>query len=356
MKRFVCRMLALILICLLITLTVAGCHGESGQTQNLSEGDANKDTQVPLPQQPCGPVSRFLVAEQCKYYSDGELYSKSSYTYDEKGRLLSYHCENYLSDKVDSYSYSYQYNDCGLLETETHSFWEGRKTVRNFDYTYNPDGSVAFYQCNVRDYMPNETTPFAQHFEAEYAFIYDSEGKLTQYISRVGSIKFESKRSFVYDDNGRLTEILDHHETYDFSTVFEYSSNGQLLSANGNGMATRYEYNAEGQLSHKTGGFHGWTYAYTDGIISRITFETDSDYGDTKARTYTLNDDGSVKEIKWSNGRRTTYQYTSVTLDAEESRSIVRYWDLVNEKLTWADYVQNIAWAFLPKADPFAIS
>lgn len=347
MKKYACLLLNVLLLCGLMS----GCHSSGGDASQPTDGITT------APTQPAGPVTRFLVAEECIYFSDGELCSKKSYTYDEKGRLLSFYCENYLSDKVDSYSYTYEYNERGLLETETHCFWEGRKTVRSFEYTYNSDGSVASYQCTVRDYMPNESAAFGQHFEAEYEFTYDSAGKLTRYISRVGSAKVESKRSFIYDDNGRLTEILDHHVTYDYHTAFEYSNNGQLLSANGNGMIKKYEYNADGYLTRKMGGMqYGWSYAYADGVISEIIFETDSDYGDSMARSYVLNEDGSVKEILWRNGRRRTYQYTSVVLDAEESQYIVRYWDAVNEKLDWSDFVDHIVWAFLPKANPFAIS
>ena len=347
MKKYACLLLNVLLLCGLMS----GCHSSGGDASLPTDGITT------APTQPAGPVTRFLVAEECIYYSDGELCSKKSYTYDEKGRLLSFCCENYLSDKVDSYSYTYEYNERGLLETETHCFWEGRKTVRSFEYTYNSDGSVASYQCTVRDYMPNESAAFGQHFEAEYEFTYDSAGNLTQYISRVGSAKVETKYSFVYDEQGRLVEEKEHHETYDNSFIVEYTDRGWLKSAHGGFVQIDYAYDADGNLIHEDHLLdYSLRYAYTDGVLSEIVYETQLNYGDTMERTYHLNPDGTIKEMVMANGRRKTYQYTSVTLDVLEEPDIVRYWSLVNDKLTRADFVDNIVQYFLPSADPFQIA
>ena len=346
MKKYACLLLNVLLLCGLMS----GCHSSGGDASQPTDGITT------APTQPASPVTRYLVSEICEYYSDGEQYGKKSYTYDEKGRMLSYLSESYLNGS-DTFSYTYEYNSKGHLICETNTFWEGRRTVREFEYTYNQDGRVTSYRIVEKSYMPNETNPFAQNFVGEFFFTYDSMGRLTEYVSCVGSAKVETKYSFVYDEQGRLVEEKEHHETYDNSFIVEYTDRGWLKSAHGGFVQIDYEYDADGNLIHEDHLLeYGLCYAYTDGVLSEIVFETQLNYGDTMERTYHLNPDGTIKEMVMDNGRRKTYQYTSVTIDVLEEPDIVQYWSLVNDKLTRADFVDNIVQYFLPSADPFQIA
>lgn len=346
MKKNVC----LLVVALLLWGFLSGCHSSKNQPSEPT----NSTTTVPT--QPTGPIMRYLVSEICEYYSDGEQYGKKSYTYDEKGRMLSYLSESYINGRLDTFSYTYEYNSKGHLICETNTFWEGRRTVREFEYTYNQDGSVASYQIIEKSYMPNESEPFSQSHVGEFFFTYDSFGRLTEYAYYIGSVKNETKYSFVYDEQGRLVEEKEYRGTICNSFVVEYTDRGWLKSAHGGFVQVDYEYDADGMLIKEDHLLqYGLRYAYTDGVLSEIIYETQHNFGDMMERTYHMNPEGTIKERVMANGRRKTYQYTSVILDPLEEPDIVRYWSLVNDKLTRADFVDNIVQYFLPSADPFQI-
>lgn len=322
MKRFFTFTLALVLLCGML----AGCASDPAANTQAPSGNSSEPSQS---QAPAGPVTRYLPVEVVRYDSKGELWYKRICTYDEKGRLLSYTFHD-IEDGTGTYTYTYTYNDRGHLTSYTYQDAAFPAATVTYTYTYNNDGTVASWQAGDGG-------------SDSYTFTYDDQGRV---LSRIevgeGGAQY-SAQTCSYDSQGRLTGISGAALPLGAIT---YDEKGHLSGADG----SIYRYDETGKRIEELHDIstYGWCYEYTGELLTGVTFSTQFDYDETRAREYVLNPDGSVASIQWANGGRSEYRYESVTLTAQEAAAIVPAWNAVNEPLTLADYISNPLAYLLP--------
>ncbi len=171
--------------------------------------------------------------------SGGFFGGKTEYTYDANGNVLT---SNYASsDGSTTYSSKYTYDANGNVLTEettsVSSFYPDGDGTSLTTYTYDADGNLTKIVVDG-----------SYAYTAEYT--YDAEGN--EISETFTSADSSSKTEYTYDANGNvLTRKLESHSADgDYSSVMEftYNDNGDPISRTGDGETTVYTYSAEGVL------------------------------------------------------------------------------------------------------------
>ena len=331
MKRFASFCIAIVMI-----LLMAGC--QPGDTV------------------PEGSIRRYLITEACRYYADGEAYMKESYTYDGKGRMTGYVLEEY-GDLETYRSYAnYQYDEHGNL-VYIDSFFFNRRIESKYEYTYNPDGTVASYICNNTKYK-QASDEIDYHYVSEICdYTYDSAGRLTNYVQKNAESRVIEEYVFSYDEQGRLVEQIYTHEYGTETTIFAYNENGDVIRIEGPYLNVEYTYDVDGKLTAKvlkSSSYRDckWDFTYTEGKRTQIDYLENLNNTGPKIQSYSVNADGMIEKLIYQGpGAYNTYQYTSVVLTQEEALDVPAYWDVANEVIIAEEFYQKIVTAYLPKGN-----
>ena len=213
MKKYACLLLNVLLLCGLMS----GCHSSGGDASQPTDGITT------APTQPAGPVTRFLVAEECIYFSDGELCSKKSYTYDEKGRITEYSYD----DGNHTFYFDYDDEKNQLIVTSRNEEWKHY-------YQYDQEGRITqglycipLPEGYMEDWNYNSTLR---------TFVYNDSGKIETY---------EEKYCYTIDpcDLSQIDQVQDWKNNYE--TTCYYDDRGNLTGA---GKPDQYEYDENNLL------------------------------------------------------------------------------------------------------------
>lgn len=338
MKRITAFFLSLLLV-----MSLFGCADLSATDPSMTEPTKSDD----------GRILRYLIAEELHYLDSDKPWRKLTYTYDEKGRMLSQVATIYDAPAYSDYSCVYTYNAEGYLETFSYICNDHKETYR-YDYVYNDDSSVASITQTYLSYEAGNPEPLGQSTIQWRYYTYDTEGRLVKYLIQQGSAKVEKEQRLSYDSQGRLVKIVEGKRS--LRLELEYGPDGQLIHSFGFGtdLQADFTYDAKGHVLSQLHDAYGWHYEYVEGTLSGITYETILNAND-RMRKYTLYPDGTIQQIHWENGRKREYKYITIELDAEESKNVPAYWNRVNEKLTFLDYYESIIRWYLPRANAFYI-
>lgn len=304
-------------ICLLLTAVItAGCAADEETVTKPPATDPKpeKDT-----------ITLNLITEKREYSSDGELSSTTTYTYDERGLLLSLVYDSAGSDLSDE-SNTYTYNEHGHLISSVISIPE-QNILRTgaYEYSYNEDGTVrscfGFFGEGTNLYLEYDaegrfTKATTTYFTGElWDFIlcsYNSKDLLSSVT--IQSPESTVKYTFSYDDQDRLTKIGGLDDYY-----CQYNSSGKPVWEND----------------------RQYTYSESDGVLEKIEHSYVN-------HTYTLDELGRVTSVTPEDGMRTEYEYITVELSKEDMYMARRYRNVVNQDAGMEAYLHGIELYFLP--------
>lgn len=325
MKKLLCALLSLT-----TALALAACGGDSGSPENTVPNE--KDT-----------VTLHVLTEEITYNEAGEILRKITYTYDDRGLMLSRSYDDteyeerfnddigvfeYLPrpcDGVTDLEYTYAYDDHGnMTSIQLSELEDGVLTpskAYGYTYTYNEDGSVASY---VATYDTITSEPIALE--------YDDQGRLLA----------QGDLTCAYDDEGRLLTVYHPTQEVDETYHFTYDDQGHLLSVVSkypSGEVFRYEsaftYDADGHILTEDSYYRGsFTYTYADGILTTI---------EGKDLVYSYDKNGLL--IKRDD---TEYHYESIEVTPADAVLSERYWDIRHDPARWAHYYKDITPWLLP--------
>ena len=211
-----------------------------------------------------------LLLSDMKYYSrfegtESELYDRSEYTYDDKGRILS------MTRHENLY--------VGSTITET--------------YTYAEDGSY------VKSEKRDASGPGARD-GYEHQIHYDTEGRIVRwlYVNYDGDSRSEVLDEYRYDDKGN--KIYSYHKVDDTAITgsYVYDEKNRLL---------------EMKELDNTGAIKGWVQNTYDEKGNPLTEHSSTDGILWNKTSYTYAEDGTLTEKSTGDGNnrweKTTYQY-----------------------------------------------
>lgn len=145
-------------------------------------------------------------------------------TYDElSGGMLG---TRYAGAK--SWDYAWQYNDRGLLATESHTFGSAKRT-NTFTYTYNGYLAAASQETKAHDYSPDGLHKAFTTFERD----------------NMGRLMSKEKRSYIYGPQGEIVSLKERPEL-----EWIYDEKAHLLAKEKNGQASSIFW---GQAEIKSG-------------------------------------------------------------------------------------------------------
>ena len=334
------RNLLIAAICMILTAAItAGCAFTGSQFAEpsvITHGSSAKP----------GYKYVYLLTEVARYSSDGELYDRTTYTYDEHGKLTVRDCVNYFSDSF-SQKITYTRNEQGYL-TLLHYDYTNRTDETTYEYKYNDDGTVAAYRASDSDSA-----------YTDYKFEYDGQGRLVKVITKFSLRSYEQYSYCFYDADGRLYKLIDDRTAGTENTyLLSYDGHGHLLRYQRDhspSINTTYAYDEQGNLIKQT--TSAWTeadmvYSYTDGVLTGVEYVIDPHCSTDVPRTYTLDSAGNTTGITWDNGKRTEYKYELVELPDEDADWVLRYYRTNTSPPAIATYGNNILDYFLPKGIP----
>lgn len=259
----------------------------------------------------------YLVKEVTVYFSDGSPNTRTTYTYDEKGRVAVRDHVNYFSDSFSQKTTYYrEYND---LVTRIHHEDPMEQYDTTFSYEFNDNGTIASMRC----------TSFGTSI-TNYAFEYDSLGRLSVTTLTFSSHKGEQHCYCFYDADGRLYKFTSpYSSTSQVDNTLTYDDQGRLTSlrcASLQVINRDYTYDENGNLTAKQA--VNWTdpsliYTYTDGVLTSIEYVIDPRCSTLKPKTYTLDEFGNVIRIATEDGKCTEYTYERMELPEEDARRVL---------------------------------
>lgn len=332
------RVPAIATILTVILSMATGCHAkEQAPTGTTgSPTPPEKDT-----------ITALLLTERRYYDRSGELFATDTYTYDDRGLLLSYEETGHREARITNANY-YTYNEHGHLTsyTQEHSSLASPIIVE-YTYTYNENGTVAsFTPCEVGK-SPSPT----EYLE------YDEQGR---FLKITMDNKDGGRRNYIvcsYNEDGTLAS----YDTYEYDASFGNTSEPSVIQDftyddRGNLTAYKstigfqvfqhdYEYDDDGNLIREG---ERWQYFYTDGILSGIKYNPSSGSTEPK-RSYSLDDTGHVTKLVYSDGSRVEYQYETRELSRQEMGMSRLYLSVTYDAFVIFSYLDDILCYFLPK-------
>lgn len=217
-----------------------------------------------------------LLLSDMKYYSrfegiGSELYDRSEYTYDEKGRILSMvRHENLYVGSTITETYTYAEDGSYVKNEKRDAAGPGAQDGYEHQIHYDAKGRVTRWL--YVNYNGDERSEMLDEFR------YDDKGNKTYSYHRVGDTAITG--SYVYDEEGHLLEMkeLDNTGAVKGWEQYTYDEKGNTLTENTSTdgilwTKVTYTYDEDGRLAAKntTDGNNGWekiTYTYNgDGTL-----------------------------------------------------------------------------------------
>lgn len=311
MKKIIPMALALV-------LCLTGCKKDVSDT-SAPDAQIRKDT-----------VTVYLPTAQTTYGDNGEIMSRVSYTYDERGLMLSqsydhqgsvsqwddfsnsYITEYTPCDGVPDQVYSYTYDDKGNLTSYRYDHITDGYILYEYSYRYGQNGKIMSFQRTYTD------TIWDRNSDITYNVSYNDAGNAVQLASVNENGETVICGEYSYDAQGKLiTAILHKEQSGKYTYHFTYNEKGLLASfADSQSFDYRYTYDAEGLLicEESTIGTDQGSidYTYQNGVLSS------AQRANTK---FLLDENGNATKIQ---GQAPEYTYQAVELhpkDAELART-----------------------------------
>ena len=218
------------------------------------------------------------------YTTDGSVDTRTEYTFDDQGNMLTYLYKYYYDGTFSTYKSTLQYNEANQLVAEW-SYYNDEETYRA-DYTYDEQGNLltswAYYDDDVsvasyeNKYTNGKLTEIrcTKDGELQSVRLFDFDGNeisSTYYFD--GGI--DSQSTYVYH-NGLLISHVYNGNGYSYSDTWTYDADGKLLehcseSDDFGKSRTTYRYDRNGDLAVKTS-YYGssvdceaqYTYSYSE--------------------------------------------------------------------------------------------
>ena len=324
-------------ICMILVVApAAGCtflgSVPTGTDDNSNSADFNGKITRP------GYKLVYLMTEMANYDFDGKLSNTYSYSYDDIGLLRH---EEYTDHIQPSNSYSNDYT------------YTGNGFIPNTTYVFDENGSLLSYEIN--------SDIFAYHYKFEYdqlgRLILRTKQKYNVY-SDYNKLIYTEYNLFIYDANGRLYKILTPHTgvTPDVKdSVFTYDGQGRLVHSTAE--QTSYVYDEEGNLVQTISrGNHmrNFKYTYENGVLTGIEHIVENFPDDQE--TYKMDGHGNVACVSWADGSRAEFKYVAVEMPDEFADRVLRYRHVSGMASTVDAYYDDIVLYFLPYTKPHLTS
>lgn len=158
------------------------------------------------------------ISEILSWDREGNLQSKSVYSYDENGDSLGY--TNYYWSDVDGSMTEYSY-DSNYLRQSRKTYDEAGNLLTRSEPEYDEDGNMLREITYSADGTVTEQTDYT----------YDSDGNMLEY-----------RTTFFEEDGGKQVIIIDGN--YDIRSSITYDANGTVTSV----YTYAYEYDANGNV------------------------------------------------------------------------------------------------------------
>ncbi len=211
-----------------------------------------------------------------------------------------------------------------LLKVENYTFskWNPETMSNELTDTPQPYGNDVnyYYDADGQLSMEYEIYPTGTSGTLKI-YAYNEQGQVSS-IERLSGGGQPQVTEYFYDDQGRLVKEQQNNNGFYSGYVYdEFDEHGnytvrKMLSSDGISTGTEhhfaYTYDADGQLIEAVTLIQNWDdptaftpsqrtlYTYADGLLATETLEENmgEGYRPNWTKTYTYNDDGTVKEIK----------------------------------------------------------
>ena len=333
MKKLICTLLSLTTA---LSLTACAGKGPAPQDSSGDKAPAKKTTETV-----------YLPKEKTSYMDDGQLMSKTTYEYDDRGLMLKetvyaqvtettydekedvyiskyFPCDD-IADIARSWTYddygnltSYRYstlNDDGVLEP---SMWY------DFTYTYDDEGKVTVFRYRY------ERSGQGVIADDEYTADYDAAGNVVKLWSKPTGSDEEPQcvADYTYDDQSRLTSFHLHEKIlYDFT----YDANGQLQTYTGKFGSNdilrfdcAFTFDGAGRLIKEESAIepHNFflSYTYEDGVLTDVAQRAES--------VFELDEQGNaIRPV----GEGYQYSYQAIELSPADADLARYHWRSQND-------------------------
>lgn len=319
MKKHISIILALVLI-----LSLTACKKDTADTP-APDVNVKKDT-----------VTVYLPVAKTTYGDDGEVMSKVTYTYDERGLMLSqsydhkesiteydevedvYYTEFLPCDGVPDQVYSYTYDEKGNLTSYRYDHTVDGYILYEYTYSYGEDGKILSFRRQCTDTVWN-----SQNSDMTYTVEYDDAGNAVKLTSVNEEGETVVNGEYSYDAQGNLiTTVFRKDQPGDYTYNFTYNEKGQLASfADGSVnhlFDYRYTYDADGLLiredSTVSADKGSINYTYQNGVL------TGAQRADTK---FLFDKHGNAIQIE---GEEPQYTYQAMELRPEDAQLARATW------------------------------
>lgn len=289
-------------------------------------------------------TSTLVMLTEKRYYDRyGKLVGTNTYTYDDRGLLLTYE-ETDHREACTTNTFRYTYNEHGHLTSSTQeSAYQESSRIIEYTYTYNEDGTIASYTTYVSDSPPSRT----EYLE------YDKQGRLLKITTDNDQ---GGRKDYIvcnYGSNGKPATITVSPygvsigtSSRDFDYIFSYDDRGNITSyeytVDSFLIKLEYEYDDDGNLIRDEDKFE---YIYVDGILCGLKYVESTN----RKHFYTLDDTGHVTQLEYSDGTRIEYQYKTMELSHQELRMSRRYHSITYEARGIEAHLDDILYHYLPK-------
>lgn len=235
------------------------------------------------------------------FYRAGDAYSDRRLTY-----------KNIFKGNVRKFMLVYKYDDLDRIKSISRSETEGSEILDTVEYKYAYD-SVHLEKISeinhpngvdkVRVYDPDSGHLVSEQVGSSItSYTYNDEGLLEKTVAPAYTGNYE------YDGNGRLNKSYNDQITYEYSYL--YNGNPRYIHSNLYGNVLTYDVNADFYGSNNTVTFpSGKTYTYEIDYIHNKEVKLEG-----IVNNVSLNPNGSMDSISYSNGATQVYQYNDWSL------------------------------------------
>lgn len=196
--------------------------------------------------------------------SNGELYSATTYVYDEDGKLVRIEEDQDLSDELADKVSTFEYDDEGRRTRE--EVYEGMTPASRTTFTYDGGGNLI---------QKDEDQGIDEVIDATERWTFDGDVLVSHEIDEDGDGLVDESRTF--DPEGRVSSARGYHDgVLDVATTFEYDDDGNLVVERAeDGQATllsrkQRAYDASSRLIELTVDDDG---DGTDDIVTRWSYD-----------------------------------------------------------------------------------
>lgn len=194
----------------------------------------------------------------------GELESKTTYEYDDKGNLKETNEYSSNGDLVEKAIYIFDnegnptkcdiYNSDGKLQNKINWIYFGKRTKEYIKYDENGQIELKYeYEYEGEELIETKQYSSKQKVEKVHKFKYDNDGNQIEYAEFNSDGSLEKLETYVYDKNDNLIEkkIYDSKNVLENKHTYKYNSDNELIEHKNDDIdwgTFTYKYNDKGDL------------------------------------------------------------------------------------------------------------